>query len=202
MSKPEDGQVKHWVMPEVSGHIVGAEAGIKRPQTVEDIEALQKQAWEEGRKEGYQAGMDQIHKKGEQLLGMFRFMERPLEELDDEVIGQLTEVALTVMRLMLQKECAADATHIQSVIQQAIEFLPVKSRDIKIRLNPADMALLQHSGISFDEEHSSYISDPSVTQGGCKVESDQSHIDATMETRIQQMIDQLTETRPHYDDES
>ena len=202
MSKPEDGQVKHWVMPEVSGHIVGAEAGMKRPQTVEDIEALQKQAWEEGRKEGYQAGMDQIHKKGEQLLGMFRFMERPLEELDDEVIGQLTEVALTVMRLMLQKECAADATHIQSVIQQAIEFLPVKSRDIKIRLNPADMALLQHSGISFDEEHSSYISDPSVTQGGCKVESDQSHIDATMETRIQQMIDQLTETRPHYDDES
>ena len=202
MSKPDDGQVKHWVMPEVTGHIAGAEAGMKRPQTVEDIEALQKQAWEEGRKEGYQAGMDQIHKKGEQLLGMFRFMERPLEELDDTVISQLTEVALTVMRLLLKKECAVDATHIQGVIQEAVEFLPVKSRDIKIRLNPADMALLQHSGISFDEEHSSYISDPSVTQGGCKVESDQSHIDATMETRIQQMIDQLTEHRPHYDDES
>ena len=202
MSKPEDAQVKHWVMPEVTGHIVGAEAGLKRPQTVEDIETLQKQAWEEARKEGYEAGMDQIHKKGEQLLGMFRFMERPLDDLDDAVISQLTEVALTVMRLMLKKECAVDAAHIQGVIEQALEFLPVKSRDIKIRLNPADMALLQHSGISFDEEHSSYVADPSVTSGGCKVESDQSHIDATMETRIQQIIDQLTEHRPHNDDES
>ena len=202
MSKPVDGQVKHWVMPEVTGHIAGAEAGFKRPQTVEDIEALQKQAWEEGRKEGYQAGMDQIHKKGEQLLGMFRFMERPLEDLDDTVISQLTEVALTVMRLLLKKECATDAAHIQGLIQETLEFLPVRSRDIKIRLNPDDMKLLQHSGISFDAEQSSYISDPSVTQGGCKIESDQSHIDASMETRIQQMIDQLTDDRPHYDDES
>ena len=202
MSNTDDAQIKHWVMPEVTGHILGAEKTIKGPQTVEDIEALQKQAWEEGRKDGYEAGMDQIKKKGEQLLGMFRFMEQPLEELDETVVSQLTEMTLTVMRLFLKKECATDVSHIQGVIQQALEYLPVKSRDIKIHLNPVDLELLKHSGINFDQEQAVYVADASVTQGGCKVESDQSHIDATLETRIQQLVDQLTEQRPHYDDES
>lgn len=201
MSSADDTQVKHWVMPEVTGHILGAEKTIKGPQTVEDIEALQKQAWEEGRQDGYEAGMDQIKKKGEQLLGMFRFMEQPLEELDETVVSQLTEMTLTVMRLFLKKECATDASHIQGVIQQALEFLPIKSRDISIHLNPADLELLQHSGIDFDQEKSRYVADPTVTQGGCKVESEQSHIDATVETRIQQLVDQLTEPHPHHDDE-
>ena len=200
MSGADDNQVKHWIMPEVTGHILGAETTIKGPQTVEDIQALQKQAWEEGRKDGYQAGMDQIRKKGEQLLGMFRFMEQPLEELDEAVVDQLTEMTLTVMRALLKKECATDPEHIQGVIKEALDFLPVKSRDIRIRLNPADIELLKQSGLALDQEQSSYLADPSVTQGGCKVESDQSHIDATLETRVQQLVDQLTEHRPHYDE--
>ncbi|MDH5736096.1 MAG: FliH/SctL family protein, partial [Gammaproteobacteria bacterium] len=132
----------------------------------------------------------------------FRFMERPLEELDEAVVAQLTELTLTVMRLLLKKECATDASHIQGIIHEALEFLPVKSRDIKIRLNPADLELLKHSGLALEQEQSSYVADASVTQGGCLVESDQSHIDATLETRVQQVVDQLTEHRPHYDDES
>ena len=202
MASSDDPQIKHWIVPELTGHILGAETTLKGPQTVEDLEALQKQAWEEGRKDGYEAGMEQIRKKGEQLLGMFRFMERPLEELDEAVVAQLTELTLTVMRLLLKKECATDASHIQGIIHEALEFLPVKSRDIKIRLNPADLELLKHSGLALEQEQSSYVADASVTQGGCLVESDQSHIDATLETRVQQVVDQLTEHRPHYDDES
>ncbi|MDH5764758.1 MAG: FliH/SctL family protein [Gammaproteobacteria bacterium] len=202
MSNSDDAQVKHWVMPEVTGHIAGGKYPVTGPQTVEDIEALQKQAWEEGRKEGYDAGMDQIKQKGEQLLGMFRFMQQPLDELDETVVAQLTEMTLTVIRLLLKKECTIDAEHIQGVIQQALEYLPVKSREIAVRLNPADIELLQAGGVDLDKEQASYIADASVTQGGCRVESDQSQIDATLETRIQQIVDQLTEQRPQYDEES
>lgn len=71
MSSADDPQVKHWIMPEVTGHILGAENTVKGPQTVEDIEALQKQAWEEGRKDGYEAGMEQIKRKVNSCWGCF-----------------------------------------------------------------------------------------------------------------------------------
>lgn len=127
-------------------------------------------------------------------------MEQPLEELDETVVNQLTEMTLTLMRLLLKKECATDPSYIQGVIQEALEFLPVKSREISVHLNPADLELLKHSGLDFDQEKSRYVADPSVTQGGCKVESDQSHIDATLETRVQQLVDQITEQHTHNDE--
>ena len=60
MSKPfsvNEDQIKHYVLPEVTGPIVGLEKDHIRPQTVEDIEAIQKEAYEEGKKQGYEDGL-------------------------------------------------------------------------------------------------------------------------------------------------
>ncbi|MDH5485578.1 MAG: hypothetical protein OEY43_10120, partial [Gammaproteobacteria bacterium] len=57
----DDTDIKHWVMPEVKGRIVGnSKEEVVRPQTVEDLEALQKQAYEEARIEGRKAGLADI----------------------------------------------------------------------------------------------------------------------------------------------
>ena len=172
----KDQNVQHWVLPELSGEIVGYSADGLRPQTVEEIEALQKQAYEEGRQEGFKAG------------------------LDAEVEQQLTELALTVGRLLLKKECCTDASVVTNIIREALEFLPVSARNVRVKLNPADVELIRQSGMDIDKQEWKCVPDKTITQGGCMVESDTSHIDATLETRVSQIIDQLTENRPHYDD--
>ena len=45
------------------------------------------------------------------------------------------------------------------------------------------------------------MEDPAITQGGCKIDSDQSHIDASVETRVQQLVDQLNEHLSQIDDD-
>ena len=204
MSKPfsvDDGQVKHYVLPEITGDIVGYSKETVKPQTVEDIEALQKEAFEEGRKQGRKAGLDEIKREAQRLAGMLNFFQAPLAKLDEEVEQQLTELALMVARQVIKKECATDATIIQSIIHEALDFLPLNSRNIRVRLNPADLELLKQADFNIDEQEWKAVPDTTVRQGGCLIDSDNSHVDASLETRLQQIIDQLTEHRPHYQDE-
>ncbi|MFW2372972.1 MAG: FliH/SctL family protein [Gammaproteobacteria bacterium] len=207
MSKPfstGDDHIKHWVMPEVRGNIVGLSDEALRPQTVEDIEALQKQAYEEGRlqgiEDGKKAGLAEMQAKAKQLVGIMHMLEKPLQQLDKDVENQLTELTLCLTRMLLKKQCSIDADHIQGVIHEALDFLPIQSRHIQVRLNPADKALLSEADIDLQAQDWSCIEDPEVTQGGCLVESDQSHIDASVETRIQQLADQLFEQHAVTDD--
>jgi len=199
MSKPfstEEDNIKHWVLPEVSGKIVGEQGENIRPQTVEDIEAV----YEEGRKQGYEAGKAEALAEARRIAGMLRFLEQPLNQLDEEVEHQLTELAMTVGRLLLKKECSTDASHIKNIIHEALDFLPLKSRNIRVRLNPADIQLMEEAGIDTNAEDWTCVADNSVSQGGCQIESDQSHIDASLETRVQQLVDQLKEHGSSFDD--
>ncbi|MCW8956417.1 MAG: FliH/SctL family protein [Gammaproteobacteria bacterium] len=192
-----DDNVKHWVMPEVRGDIVGLKDQALRPQTVEDIETLQKQAYEEGKQQGIEdgkkAGMAEMQARAQQLVGIMHILEKPLQQLDKDVEKQLLELTLCLTQMLLKKECATDARHIQGVIHEALDFLPIHSLHIQIRLNPADIALLSDAGIDIEAQDWNCIEDPSVSQGGCLIESDQSHIDASVESRVQQLVDQLFE---------
>ena len=200
LSKPisaSDEDIKHWVMPEVRGNIVGLKDGVLRPQTVEDIEILQKQAYEEGKQlgieDGKKAGMAELQARAQQLVDIMHILDNPLQQLDKDVEKQLTELTLCLTRMLLKKECSTDASHIQSLIHESLDFLPIHSRHIKVRLNPADIRLLSEAGIDVEAQDWACIEDSDISQGGCLVESDQSHIDASLETRMQQLEKQLYE---------
>ena len=196
MTKPfsaNNEDIKHWILPEVNGRVVGAEKGENlRPQTVEDIEAV----YEEGRKKGYEAGFEQARTEIEKVTRMIKFLKQPLREMDDQVELQLTELAMTLARMLLKKECYEDSAHIQQLVHESLEFLPVQSRNIRVHLNPADIKIMQKSGVDPMTQDWKCVEDAKITQGGCKVDSEQSHIDASVETRIQQLVDQLNEHVP------
>ena len=194
MSKPftvPESDIKHFVLPELKGTIVGMQDEAIRPQTVEEIEALQKQAFDEaviaGRKEGLKQGLQQASK----LQNVFNFLQQPLKDLDKQVEHQLADLAILLSKFLLQKESELDVQHIRKLVHDSLEYLPVKSRDINVRLNAADIALLNQAEINTEEQTWVCITDNSITPGGCVIESSSSHIDATVEARVQQLVDQL-----------
>ncbi|VAW70038.1 hypothetical protein MNBD_GAMMA09-664 [hydrothermal vent metagenome] len=192
-----DSDIQHYIMPELTGNIVGMKDEAIRPQTVEEIEAIQKQAYEEARQSGYADGLKQglaeMQAKAEKLQGVFNFLQHPLKEMDREVEQQLTELSIVLAKQLLQKECKIDEQHILALIHNSLDYLPVKSRGIRVRLNPRDIELLDQSGIDISEQSWACEADKSVTAGGCIIESETSHIDATVEARVQQLIDQLNQ---------
>jgi len=194
--KVSESDIQHYVPPELKGNIVGMQDEAIRPQTVEEIEALQKQAYDEavkaGHAEGIKQGLQEMTNKARQLQKAFNFLQQPLNELDKQVEKQLTELAILLAEQLLQKESKLDAQHIQNLVHNSLEYLPVKSRDIQVRLNADDIALLNQAEIDTNEQSWNCVADNSVTPGGCIIESATSHIDATVETRVQQLVDQLS----------
>lgn len=194
--KVSESDIQHYVPPELTGNIVGMQDEAIRPQTVEEIEALQKQAYDEavkaGREEGLKQGLKEMQIKAKQLQNMFNFLQQPLKDMDKQVEHQLTELAIMLSEKLLQKESKLDVQHIQNLVHDSLEYLPVKSRDIQVRLNADDIALLTQAEIDTDQQSWSCVADNSITPGGCVIESSSSHIDATVETRVQQLVDQLS----------
>jgi len=193
--KVSESDIQHYVPPELTGNIVGVQDEAIRPQTVEEIEALQKQAYDEavkaGREEGLKQGLEEMQAKAKQLQNMFNFLQQPLNDMGKQVEQQLTELAIMLSEKLLQKESKLDVQHIQNLVHDSLEYLPVKSRDIQVRLNADDIALLTQAEIDIDQQSWSCVADNSITPGGCVIESSSSHIDATVETRVQQLVDQL-----------
>jgi flagellar assembly protein FliH len=198
MRKPysaSDDDVKHYVLPELTGNIVGLRDDVVRPQTVEEIEALQKQAYEEAKKAGYaeglKNGLQEMQVKANQLQAVFNFLKNPIEEMDLQVEYQLAELSMAIAKQLLRKESSVDEKHISTLIHESLEFLPVKAKNISVRLNPADILLLNKADIDTNEQSWTCISDAGVTAGGCVIESDTSHVDASMERRVEQLVEQL-----------
>lgn len=199
MSKPfkaSDDQIQHFILPEVTGEIVGYENSNAGPQTVEELEALQQQAYQEGLEKGRQAGLAEVRQRVDQFLGMVGFLQAPLEKLDEEVELQLSQLALHIGSQLLQRESRTDPDVIRQLIQQAVSYLPVASRDIKVRMHPDDMLLLQQAGIEVEQQGWQALADHGISRGGCYVESATAQVDATLETRLQEIFDQLMEHMP------
>ncbi len=201
-----DAEIQHYFPPEVRGPIVGMREDHTRPKTVEEIEAIHKQAYEDGFKQGHEEGYREGHKIGhdemqvqvddfkaraQQLQTLIDFLNQPLKDMDQQVEQQLADLAVVLAKYLLKKESSLEAEHIYTLVHDSLEYLPVKTRNICIRLNPDDIALLNQAEIDIDNQSWSYVSDTSITAGGCMIESDTSHIDATVETRLQQLVEQL-----------
>lgn len=198
MKKPytiSSDQVRHYVAPELQGKIVGLRDEMVRPQTVEEIEALQQQAYEEARKaghaEGVKQGLQEIKQKANKLQAVINFLQQPLNDVDEQVEYQLTELTLILAKQLLKKESSVDHQHIQNLLHESLQYLPLKSRDIRVRLNPADIELLKLGELNLEEQSWQCVADASVRAGGCVIESDQSVVDASVENRIVQLMEQL-----------
>ncbi|MGZ4982100.1 MAG: FliH/SctL family protein, partial [Methylobacter sp.] len=76
-----------------------------------------------------------------------------------------------------------------AVVRESISVLPLASQKISLKLHPDDAELVR-SALALDEMSSSWaiVEDPLITRGGCEVDTDISHVNATVEHRLAAVI--------------
>lgn len=164
--------------------------------TAQQIEEIQKQAQQEGYQTGYQegiaAGKSDIAQQVKKLQDMFDFLQQPLEQLDDEVEQELATLALAMAKQIIRRELKTEPAHVIGAIREALSSLPVASRNIQVLLHPDDARVVREN-ISMDanEENWKIVENPTITRGGCKVETDTSTVDATLERRLSAVAAQV-----------
>ncbi len=201
-----------WSMPDVSGadpfkesEIVGLDNEPAAILTVDEIESMQKQAYEEafaqGNAQGFQKGLEEGLKKGYEdsvhlvqsqvatLVSLMEVLSQPFELLDQEVENELVKLAIAIAAQIIRREIKLDPGQIVAVVREALNVLPLAAQKITLKLNPEDADLVR-SVLVLDDASPSWglIEDPLITRGGCKVDTEVSHVDATLEHRLAAVI--------------
>jgi|TARA_B110000211_G_scaffold152390_1_gene173206 flagellar assembly protein FliH len=155
--------------------------------TANEIEQWRKDAQDEGYQEGLKLAATKALSTQKRLLKLIDFFEHPLKSLNEEVEQQLNQVVVTLAQQLVKRELKIDPGEIIGLIRESIELLPGNARGIRIFLHPEDASLVRSAlSIEADTEEQSWklIEDPMITQGGCKIKSESSSINATLENRL------------------
>jgi flagellar assembly protein FliH len=161
--------------------------------TASHLEDLQKQAYEEAHAEGYAAGLAAGEAELELRVGrldeLLTSLARPYELLDETVERNLVDLAITIAKQLFRRELRVDPSHVIGVVREAIALLPGSSRDVKVKLHPEDMALVDRLLARPEGQRAwSIAEDPLIDRGGCKVVTQNSQIDAQAEKRFEAVV--------------
>lgn len=178
-----------WLLPDVGPG--GALAN--KPATARQLEEIQKQAHQEGfqhgLKDGREAGLQELKKYTQMLQIQLQGLDAPFQQLDESVEQQLAELAMLVARQLVRRELKTEPEQVISAVREALAQLPVAARNVQLAVHPEDAALIREA-LSIGEEHQPFklIDDPVQTRGGCKIVTDNSQIDASVESRLNAVI--------------
>ena len=215
LSANEASEYVEWKEPLVQGKIATEHGDSMHPPTANEMQTLHKAAYDEGfnmgrnegRKQGYQEGRTQaeteLRQKFQQLNALFNALALPVEQLDDELEQSIAELTLAIARQLVRRELKTEPGEIVAVVREAVRALPISARNPTIFLHPEDMQLVRNAlSLGEDETPWRLEEDLLLTRGDCRVETESSYIDATVEARLSAIAANMLGDERRNDDET
>ncbi|RRQ20921.1 flagellar assembly protein FliH [Thiohalobacter thiocyanaticus] len=186
--------IDDWTLPDISDPQARDDAASH--MTARQLEELQREAraegFAQGRREGLAAGQKEIRARVHELNHLMQTLARPLEQLDETVEQELVDLVVLIARQLIRRELRTEPGEILAVIREAMALLPLAATNVRLLLHPEDAELVR-TNLSMNSEEQAWkvVEDPVIARGGCKVISDTSQIDATVENRLNAVISRL-----------
>jgi len=181
--------LQRWNLPDLGE----CSSGYSGRNTVNDLEECRQQAYREGydlgRSEGQEAGRQGMAEQAMNLKKLMHSMTRPLDNLDQKVEEELLKLVFAIVRQLVGHEVGENPGYIATVVHEAVSVLPAASRNLQIYLHPEDVQLVHELLPGQDSETRWHLcEDLSVERGGCRVVTESSQVDATVNARLDNII--------------
>jgi flagellar assembly protein FliH len=168
--------------------------------TADEIQQIQQQAWNEGfstgKAEGYQAGLRDGRERGmedsRRMHALFSALDMSLQQFEQKLVNDVLGLTLDISRQILRESLNAKPELVLAVVREAVASLPQSGQPVQLRLHPADALLVRElMPAELAHEPLRIIEDDRLERGGCQVQSPNSELDATLETRWQRLVKSL-----------
>lgn len=144
---------------------------------------------ESGRQQAYEHAKQEISTAVSQLNQIANTLINPLEGQDQAIETIMLNSVVTIAKSIIHKELTTQPDQILAIVKQAIDALPQGEKQTKITIHTDDAKFVQQH---IDEDNAFVIcTNDELSPGGCKVETVDSVVDATVESRLQLAIDQF-----------
>ncbi|HOV80433.1 MAG TPA: FliH/SctL family protein [Bacillota bacterium] len=153
----------------------------------------------EGAEKGYREGMEQAREEADLIRGQARevldqaeqFRRRTMEEMGQEIIDLAREIA----ERLLSAQLTLDPEIVVNIAAESIRLVSDR-RNVILYISPDEQALFESKkdelrGILPAGAKLTVVVDRAIRPGGCKVETEQGKVDATMEKRMEELFKAL-----------
>ena len=188
--------VVRWIAPGL--HTMPAEPVEAEPEppppalpSVEDLQALEQAAREEGyargHAEGLAAGQAEVRRMVAQIEGVLDGFTRPLARLDGEVAEALADLAVRIAGSLLGRAYQIDPTLLADLVREALEAVGSDSRELELRLHNDDFGVLAPHLAGLDGVRLTI--DGALGRGELRLHSESVRIDGTIASRLQSVLE-------------
>ncbi len=189
--KEELAAYKQWEMNSFdkgkTGNKTKEEAPVKLP-TAAELEAMQQRA----QQEGYEMGVQTARDEAIQLNTLITSFSNSMASMENEIAEQLLSLALNIAKQMVRDALTIKPELVLPIVKEAIASLAESKQHTVLRLNSKDIDIVaKHLGDELSHDGWKIIRDDRVAAGGCKIESANGEINATLETRWRRIISNL-----------
>lgn len=154
------------------------------PPTVEQIAEIEAAAREDGYRQGFGQGLHDGQLRLKIMSALVDSFQLEIQKLDAAVGHELVALATEIARRVVEVELKSDVTLLPRMIERALQSLPSTLEPTRLLVNPQDLDVIsQYLEHEFAGRKLSFIPDPTIGPGGCKLLTATSTIDATLETR-------------------
>jgi flagellar assembly protein FliH len=124
-------------------------------------------------------------------------MQNHASELENTVV----DIALNLAKSLVKSEISARPDILVDTVKHCLAVLPSSDKKVRVYLNEHDVELLKKLQAP-DAKEWDVLIDQNLSSGGCRVETDYSEIDYSVEQRIQSYLDKvdLLKDKPLPDD--
>jgi hypothetical protein len=115
----------------------------------------------------------------------------PLAEQQKQLERIIVDYVSALTKQVVARELQMDSSSIMSAVHKSLEALPIGSSVVTLTVNPDDLALVE---LYSEKKHKNwkFISDESMLAGGCLLETPESLVDYSVETRMAALLEQFS----------
>lgn len=161
-----------------------------------ELENIRQQAQQEGYAIGHQAGyaegIQQARIEAEKIHALMQSLQGELNQVDQQVAQSLLDLSLEIAQKMVQASLQAKPDMILNIVSDAIGTLPHFNQNAHLLLHPDDAELVRKQmGEHLAHAGWKIFADAKIQRGGCRVETSNSQIDASVETRWKRIVESI-----------
>lgn len=199
--RSDEAEVTQWQPPHVRKKGESAVDESRGLLTASQLDQIQKAAHDEGFEQGRKEGLAYGHREGQEegraaiqeklqrFDGLLDALDRPFEQLDQQVENEIVTLVISMVRQLIRREVKLDPGQIVGVVREALGILPISARNIRVVLHPEDADLVREAyTLGEHDQKWQIVEDPVIQRGGCRIHTDTSQIDATLDSRLSSLI--------------
>lgn len=160
--------------------------------TASQLERLHQQAHEEGYAAGRREGSAKVAAETQRLQQIVAALTEEAQRIDQRIAEDLLGLALTISKQVLRQALEAQPELILAVIHEVLGQMPLSHQRARLLLHPEDATLVQLAlGDRLKQAGWEIVHNTETRRGGCRLESAECEVDATLERRWQRVVEAI-----------